>query len=116
MVHSLNASTDEIDQVVRTIHTIAGQTNMLALNAGIEAARAGEAGKGFAVVAMEVKELARATAGATDEVDAKVGAIRADAGGATRELTGVRDSVERVHDIIGSLDEQSRAVRLILAS
>ena len=120
MVHSLNASTDEIGLVVRTIHNIAVQTNMLALNAGNEASRAGDSGKGFAVVATEVKELARATAVATSEVDTKVGAIRDDASGVTRALTGARDSVERIHDmqheIATALADQSRAARHVLGS
>ncbi len=58
----------DIDKVTETITEISEQTNLLALNATIEAARAGEAGKGFAVVANEIKELARQTAGATQEI------------------------------------------------
>ena len=60
-VGGLDQAAHHIDDVVRLIRAIAGQTRMLALNATIEAARAGESGRGFAVVANEVKGLARQT-------------------------------------------------------
>ena len=72
----LNESSGEIGQVVKLITAIASQTNLLALNATIEAARAGESGKGFAVVANEVKELAKATAKATEEIGQRIEAIQ----------------------------------------
>ena len=82
----LGESSGEIGKVLSVITSIAEQTNLLALNATIEAARAGEAGKGFAVVANEVKELAKETSKATDDIGRKISAIQTDTQGAVSAI------------------------------
>ncbi len=77
-VMKLGESSAEIGNVIKVINSIAEQTNLLALNATIEAARAGEAGKGFAVVANEVKELAKQTSEATEDIIRKIAMIQDD--------------------------------------
>lgn len=98
-IRSLGRSSSEIDEVVKVINSIAEQTNLLALNATIEAARAGEAGKGFAVVANEVKELARETAAATDNIGNRVAAIQTDAEHAIEAISEIGSVVKTIHDI-----------------
>jgi methyl-accepting chemotaxis protein len=98
-VAKLSLSSEEIGNILKLITSIAEQTNLLALNAAIEAARAGEAGKGFAVVANEVKELARETAKATDEISRKIAAIQVDTKGAIGAITEVGNIIRQINDI-----------------
>jgi len=102
-VRQLGDSSAEIGEVIKVITSIAEQTNLLALNATIEAARAGEAGKGFAVVANEVKELAKETASATDEIGQKIIAIQEDAQAAMTAIGTISDVITRINDIQGTI-------------
>lgn len=110
-VEGLGRSSKEIGQVLKVITSIAEQTNLLALNATIEAARAGEAGKGFAVVANEVKELAKETASATEDISAKIDAIQANTQQVFQAIDQMGQVINRVNDISGSIasavEEQS---------
>jgi len=101
IITQLGLSSQEIGDVIKVISSIAQQTNLLALNATIEAARAGEAGKGFAVVANEVKELAKQTAKATDDITHKIGAIQTDAKSAVEAIAGISQAVEKLNGLSG---------------
>ena len=98
-VAKLGESSAEIGKVIKVITSIAEQTNLLALNATIEAARAGEAGKGFAVVANEVKELAKETARATEDISHKIEAIQTDTGEAVNAIDKVGEVIDRINGI-----------------
>ena len=95
----LSESSTQIGNVIKVITSIAEQTNLLALNATIEAARAGEAGKGFAVVANEVKELAKETAKATEDISQRVHSIQQDASGTVSAINEITNVVGRINDI-----------------
>ncbi|MCC7396557.1 MAG: methyl-accepting chemotaxis protein [Planctomycetes bacterium] len=102
-VAELGAAADEIGRVIETIQDIAEQTNLLALNATIEAARAGEAGKGFSVVANEVKDLARQTAEATQDIRQRIERIQT----TTHESV---QSIAAIDQIIGKVSESSQTI------
>jgi methyl-accepting chemotaxis protein len=111
VIAKLGESSAQISDVVKTITSIAEQTNLLALNATIEAARAGDAGKGFAVVASEVKDLAQATARATEDVIGRVSAIEGDTRSAIEAIAGITEAISRVDSfqsaIAAAVEEQS---------
>ncbi len=103
IIDKLGKGSKEIGEVVNFINSIADQTNLLALNATIEAARAGEAGKGFAVVANEIKELARQTGEATEDISQKVHGIQASS-------EQVVEAVERISQVIARISEVSNTI------
>ena len=102
-VSKLGESSNEIGQVIKVITSIAQQTNLLALNATIEAARAGEAGKGFAVVANEVKELAKETAKATEDISRKIEAIQSDTKAAVEAIASISEVINQVNGISSTI-------------
>jgi methyl-accepting chemotaxis protein len=114
IMNSLGESSQEIGSIVKVISSIAQQTNLLALNATIEAARAGDAGRGFAVVANEVKELARQTAHATEEISQKVSAIQDNTSRAVTAIAGISRTVSETSTmsvtIASAVEEQTATI------
>jgi len=110
-VGELGRAAQDIGKVTEAITDISEQTNLLALNATIEAARAGEAGKGFAVVANEIKELARQTAEATQEIKEKIGGIQNTTAGTVKEIEQISTVINEVNEIVTTIatavEEQS---------
>ena len=116
-VDELDASSREIDGVLRLIENIAGQTHLLSLNASIEAARAGAAGRGFAVVAGEVKSLAEQTRSATGDITTQVAGMQQDTtsvSSAIREITAevsrLRETADTIAETAQRQTESTRAV------
>jgi methyl-accepting chemotaxis protein len=111
MVDELGSAADDIDKVIEVIVEIAEQTKLLALNATIEAARAGEAGKGFAVVANEVKDLAKQTNDATEDIRAKIEAMQSSTIRTVSEIREISTVMEKVNDLVvniaAAMEEQS---------
>ncbi|MBR9980345.1 MAG: methyl-accepting chemotaxis protein, partial [Desulfatitalea sp.] len=109
----LGSAAQAIGNVVETITDISEQVNLLALNATIEAARAGEAGKGFAVVANEIKELAKQTAAATQDIKEKIGTIQGTTALTVKDIEEISRIITEVNDVVSGIatavEEQSTA-------
>ncbi|CAE7497075.1 pctC, partial [Symbiodinium sp. CCMP2456] len=116
-ISHLGTAADEIGRVIEVIEDIAEQTNLLALNATIEAARAGEAGKGFAVVATEVKELAKQTSSATDDIRKRIEHIQSSTQDAVSSISEISEVVNSVNElartIASAVEEQSITTKQI---
>ena len=116
-VDDLGRAAAEISKVTETIADISEQTNLLALNATIEAARAGEAGKGFAVVAGEIKELAKQTAQATDEIGVKIGEVQSSTTESVDAIKSIVEIIDDINTIVSSvataIEEQSATTQEI---
>jgi methyl-accepting chemotaxis protein len=119
-ISELGLAAHEIGKVIGVIQDIAEQTNLLALNATIEAARAGEAGKGFAVVATEVKELARQTADATEDIRQRIEAIQQSSGQAVHSIGEIGRVIEEINNlnrtIASAVEEQNATARNIASN
>ncbi len=119
-VRSLGQSAQDIGKVTETITSISNQTNLLALNATIEAARAGVAGKGFAVVATEIKELAKQTAAATEDIKIKISGVQNSTTNTVDDIEKVMKVIHDVSDIVTTIataiEEQSVVTKDIAAN
>lgn len=117
-VRSLSANTQEVARIALVIKDIAGQTNLLALNAAIEAARAGEQGRGFAVVADEVRVLAERTEKATLEISGVVDRIQSETLNAAKIMDAALPEAEKARltagettDLLHRIAEGSRSAQ-----
>ena len=113
-VAKLGERSQEIGQIVDTISGIAGQTNLLALNAAIEAARAGEQGRGFAVVADEVRKLAEQSQQAAGQIAALISEVQTETERAVEAMRQGTEEVKQGTAVAGQAGEAfSQIVALI---
>ncbi len=113
----LGRAAQSISKVTEAITEISEQTNLLALNATIEAARAGEAGKGFAVVANEIKELAKQTAAATQDIKKQIEEMQDTTSTTVKEINQISEVINNINEIVAvistAVGEQSAATQEI---
>ncbi|HDH04544.1 MAG TPA: methyl-accepting chemotaxis protein [Nitrospirae bacterium] len=112
-VGALGKRSEQIGDIIKVINDIAGQTNLLALNAAIEAARAGEQGRGFAVVADEVRKLAERTTSATNEIEDMIKGIQEDTG---RAVESMQAGTKEVEEGVNSANQAGDALKQIVES
>ena len=110
-IRSLEERAKQISSIANVIKDIAGQTNLLALNAAIEAARAGEQGRGFAVVADEVRKLAERPASATTEIEQMITGIQGETMGAVEAMDAALPEVQEGVQLASSASDSLRAIQ-----
>ncbi|HEY3431802.1 MAG TPA: methyl-accepting chemotaxis protein [Rhodocyclaceae bacterium] len=110
-IRALEHRASQVSSIANVIKDIAGQTNLLALNAAIEAARAGEQGRGFAVVADEVRKLAERTSVATSEIEQMIAGIEEDTVGAVEAMNAALPEVEQGVTLASSASESLRTIQ-----
>lgn len=119
-MEELERAAQEIGHVTETISHISSQTNLLALNATIEAAHAGEAGRGFAVVASEIKELARQTTAAAEDIQRRITAIQDSTGSAAADIGAITGIIAQMSEYTGTIaaaiEEQTAVTREVAAN
>jgi methyl-accepting chemotaxis protein len=113
IISRLAQKSESIDKIVKVIDEMAGQTNLLSLNAAIIAAQAGEHGKGFAVVAGEVKGLAERTAGSTHEISLLIREVQGETSNAVKAMI---EGSERVKTGVARSEKAGEVLKVILDS